>query len=710
MSRYYETGGDIHGSVCMVSRKYAEAPEQVTRLFDYHNDHGNRSLQWVYRPSDRHSSHRAADDPDTLYSPKLFKYLDEHHDIDFIYLTWRENLDEPDRPRIDDTFATPGGDAPQIIEIIDYVHDNGLEQLRNDLSHRGIPHVGNLAPRTLIAFHHRDADSVDAALFLKSQLQQVGSTLRICDNTPLTAPICTVYYHDIQQIPNDDEYSIRGRRYLVGLASLPKSHEKVAVRPLEDYASAYVSWYFKHEQSRGTELLDDAESLLSAAFSAPEPLREFLGTEPDAAELDTFKQQLARIIDADDVPQHLIGEILKNDPSFASACRKYVYTELDERYAKYEQDKKDHIALTLAGQEQRLHDVKSAIANKEAALASLEQRQAQYRQQVDHAKEQLKSIEQETQQLKEQSEQTLERLSQDAALRLGLKTVVNAVAQPQSQPMNLQTVPTMQAAETTDTQRPLPDALAYNLEMLGVRSMQKRVSLQPFATLLARSRAVTSLFAVDSNIAMQVANAWSFAIGGMPAYRIDASREHTDSISVLAAIEQCPSSIIVLDGVLDTVGEALLFSLTRQDIKKTLIFPVGAYANLSLIAPEVWESMLLVPSEHLVVLPAEPHPLQHCTEGSPVKPPNSAQVISELDDLVGTLANAVPLKSLAHLASLRAATKGLGGAHVWLQYQLAVRTNAAQDAQHAQALCGRLGSVDTVRALLAALDGHHHVR
>lgn len=41
------------------------------------------------------------------------------------------------------------------------------------------------------------------------------------------------------------------------------------------------------------------------------------------------------------------------------------------------------------------------------------------------------------------------------------------------------------------------------------------------------------------------------------------------------------------------VNEALLFSPTRQDSKKTLIFPVGAYANLSLIAPEVWGSMLL---------------------------------------------------------------------------------------------------------------------
>ena len=118
---------------------------------------------------------------------------------------------------------------------------------------------------------------------------------------------------------------------------------------------------------------------------------------------------------------------------------------------------------------------------------------------------------------------------------------------------------------------------------------------------------------------------------------------------------------------------------------------------------------MLVPSEHLVVLSAEPHPLQHCTEVSPVKPPNSAQVISELDDLVGTLADAVPLKSLAHLATFRAATKGLGGANAWLQYQLAVRANAAQDAKHAQALIGRIGPVDTVQALLTALDGHHHV-
>ena len=56
-------------------------------------------------------------------------------------------------------------------------------------------------------------------------------------------------------------------------------------------------------------------------------------------------------------------------------------------------------------------------------------------------------------------------------------------------------------------QRSLPDALVYNPETLGVNSMQEEVSLQPFATLLARSRAVPPLFAVDSNIVMQVTNA-----------------------------------------------------------------------------------------------------------------------------------------------------------------------------------------------------------
>lgn len=709
MSRYYETGGGTHGSVCMVSRKYAGAPDHVTRLFDYHNDHGDRSLQWVYRYSDRHSSRRTPDDPATLYSPKLFDYLSEHPDIDFMYLTWRENLDEPDRPRIENTFTAPGGDAPQIIEIIDYVHDDGLDRLRHDLSHRGIPHAGNLAPRMLIAFRNHDDHSVDAVLFLKSQLLQAGSMLRVCDNTPLMAPIFAIDREDIQEIPTDDEYAIRSGRYLVGLASLPKSHETAAVRPLEDYASKYVSWYFKREQSRGAGLPDDAESLVSAAFRAPEPLEEFLGAEPDAAELDMLKRQLERIIDADDVPQHLIEDVLKNNPSFASACRKYLYTELDERYAKYEQDKKDQIAATLGKQEQRLHDVKSAIANKEAALATLEQQQAQYRQQVEDAREQLQSIKQEATQLKEQSEQTLDRLSQDAALRLGLKTVVGAIAQPQSQPVNLQAVPTMQAVEATDVQRSLPDALAYNLEAFGVTSMQEGVSLQPFATLLTRSRAVTPLLAVDSNIAMQVANAWSFALDGMPAYRIDTSQERLDSSLVVTAIDQCPSSIVVIDGALDMVNEALLFSLIRQDSKKTLIFPVGAYANLSLIAPEVWDSMLLVPSEQLVTLPAEHRAVQHCAKVPPAEPLYSAQVVDELNDLGSTLADAVPLKSLAHLATFRAATKGLGGANVWLQYQLTVRANAAQDAKHAQALSGRIGPVDTVQALLTALDGHHHV-
>lgn len=157
------------------------------------------------------------------------------------------------------------------------------------------------------------------------------------------------------------------------------------------------------------------------------------------------------------------------------------------------------------------------------------------------------------------------------------------------------------------------------------------------------------------------------------------------------------------------VNEALLFSLTRQDSKKTLIFPVGAYANLSLIAPEAWDSMLLVPSEQLVPLPAEHRALQHCAKVPPAEPLNSAQVVDELNDLGSTLADAVPFKSLAHLATFRAATKGLGGANAWLQYQLAVRANTAQDAKHAQALSGRIGPVDTVQALLTALDGHHHV-
>lgn len=162
--------------------------------------------------------------------------------------------------------------------------------------------------------------------------------------------------------------------------------------------------------------------------------------------------------------------------------------------------------------------------------------------------------------------------------------------------------------------------------------MQEGVSLQPFATLLTRSRAVTSLFAVDSNIAIQVANAWPFALDGTPAYRIDTSRERLDSNSVVTAIDQCPPSIVVLDGALDMVNEALLFSLIRQDSKKTLIFPVGAYANLSLIAPEVWDGMILVPSEQLVVLPAEPRALQHCMKIPPAEPLNSAHIVGELND------------------------------------------------------------------------------
>lgn len=71
------------------------------------------------------------------------------------------------------------------------------------------------------------------------------------------------------------------------------------------------------------------------------------------------------------------------------------------------------------------------------------------------------------------------------------------------------------------------------------------------------------------------------------------------------------------------VNEALLFSPTRQDSKKTLIFPVGAYANLSLIALEVWDSMLLVPSEQLVTLPAEHRAVQHCVKIPSTEPLNS---------------------------------------------------------------------------------------
>ncbi|WP_160248988.1 hypothetical protein, partial [Bifidobacterium porcinum] len=116
------------------------------------------------------------------------------------------------------------------------------------------------------------------------------------------------------------------------------------------------------------------------------------------------------------------------------------------------------------------------------------------------------------------------------------------------------------------------------------------------------------------------------------------------------------------------------------------------------------------PPEQLVTLPTEHRAVQHCVKIPPTEPLNSLQVVDELNDLGFTLADAVPLKSLAHLAAFRAATKGLCGANVLLQYQLTVRTNAAQDAKHAQALSGRLGPVDTVQDLLAALDGHHHVR
>lgn len=151
------------------------------------------------------------------------------------------------------------------------------------------------------------------------------------------------------------------------------------------------------------------------------------------------------------------------------------------------------------------------------------------------------------------------------------------------------------------------------------------------------------------------------------------------------------------------VNEALPFSPTRQDSKKTLIFPVGAYANLSLIALEVWDSMLLVPSEQLVTLPAEHRAVQHCVKIPPTESLNSLQVVDELNDLGSTLANAVPPQIACTSRRIPCHRQGT----LRCERLAAVSVGCAK---HAQALSGRLGPVDTVQDLLAALDGHHHVR
>ena len=92
--------------------------------------------------------------------------------------------------------------------------------------------------------------------------------------------------------------------------------------------------------------------------------------------------------------------------------------------------------------------------------------------------------------------------------------------------------------------------------------------------------AATRFLAVDSSFCCSIANSLSFMISGKPAYHVAVPIDWTNADAVLEKANQVDCTVLVIDNIIDTMNDGLLFSLVRSGTDKTIVFPIGARGNL----------------------------------------------------------------------------------------------------------------------------------
>ncbi|MCH4858571.1 hypothetical protein [Bifidobacterium pseudocatenulatum] len=629
----------IRESICMVRYNHDGTVNNYLRLADYDSQASDIPFLWL--DPGRWIDKNDPDDPATLYSMSITSNS-ERFSSDFVRLRWRPNPSKPDRPPVIDPFdfhnssydTNPRG----LIEVV-YLTDNNAAL--SEMLSVGFEYQGRPAERILLVYKRHKKNMLEATMLQsnKFEFQNGRAKLRkYMHDGKVTAPCFIINEDDVLVLPR--QFGEKTARMLYSKAALPDSKGTIPIRPFEDYADDYLKWYC--DQSSFNYSKDERQriaALFKETINSPTTLEAYAGKPLDERDEKLYSHAVQRLIHADDdLMNRIIIHVLAADESFHRKCLDVVLTSKDQE---------------IEERNKTLQQIENRIREKNIMLSSLKQREAD--DEAKHAKsvEELSQLDQQIKMTRRNEDEVLKELENNVALKIGLRSVVRNTQAATDSPIDSIPLPCplSGASKKAEPGVEAGGTLIDNLEDSGIYAIGE-TSTEKLSDGLLATMAATRFLVVDSSFCCSIANSLSFMISGKPAYHVAVPIDWTNADAVLEKANQVDCTVLVIDNIIDTMNEGLLFSLVRSGTDKTIVFPIGARGNLKLLAPELWERIFYVPTDGFMQDPSDEMLAQYKAkdlsdiEQVGFKPKNKESLDENLQDTLPNNALVLPCKIL----------------------------------------------------------------
>ncbi len=563
-------GTPVYRSLCFFDRDN----NYLLRLGDLKKQSGKRVLEWVKREKDR----RAAIGDVFSEDSYLDEYLEERKDKDEDFFFENLFIGESQRDtRIINYRTDIEGEDPEIVEVVPIVGAHNRYDFRM-LLNEGIKYKGWPTRKVFLAY--KVGAYWEAVLVDSDDLEWGDDSFTLGAKFSKGSQLFPYYkLADAKILPLALTVH-RQKRFIYENVEIPEPVGSMPLCSNEKLATDYIEWYL---QQNGNDASHDdvihARKIVKEAFSKPRLLDEYLSSlnyNDTDHESETKQQILLRIKKVNEIVP-IVTKMLLKDSDFYEECRQSAISSLHQ-----EQSEEQQILDSTIHKREEESQLLTELENK--------------RNELDH----------EVVRLQNQKEETIDKLQNDVALYLGLKTVSGVshqgvgISAPEPILENFE-------SRKSDSDTPI-EILQRNLKRLGVdkdlsQEYLSSFSIEQFAVGLMTSLYVTRIVVIDSELANSVANALSVAISGKSACRISVPTDYSDIGSIVKACNDSQSTVFVLDNVIDTINEGLIFSLSRVSALYTFILPIGTRRNLRLMAPEIWNRVLYVPTHGIISVP-----------------------------------------------------------------------------------------------------------
>lgn len=523
--------------------------------------------------------------PDHLYNPSA-AYHHESRESDFYLFQWkRDSRDwnkQLTRSFYDDASLLSFKEAREVIAL---EGKKGEQGLRDALS-EGIPFEGKTTSVFYIVYNNegglcpaircerRDFSFSDGKIRLHYDISNAKETV-------LSAPRVWLNSYDIIESPHSP---ISCRKVYARLDE-PEIDGGVLLRPLDYYAADYVKWFVREESISISKSDRRAISqTIDAAFSRPDALEVYLEAGAPEEEMANLRKSIARIVmEKDDPDREFFRVALLEDEGFYRECLEQVMQSsdslLEEKRLKLSAaeaniEKAENILL---GANQSINDLNSKKQSLEDDIARLSANLEQYR---------------------NEQEAVLNEIQSNIALKLGLRAVAS---RPVAMNGSGLLVEKGCSCDCAGSDAGFVSILADNLKKLGVTSVVSEPSAERegLAVGIVGALSATKFLAIPQVVARQVADSISIALYGRSAKKVIVPADFRDVSSVLSEIPG-EDAVVIVDGVIDSVNEGVLFALLSMDLAPIVVLPFMSHASASLVAKEAWGKMYLPNVEGLL--------------------------------------------------------------------------------------------------------------